>query len=116
MIGSEEEKQRIKEYVKKETYHIDKTIRDIEKYWDAKLVKIRSDFNMHLLLKKLDEKASHSETVVMFEESNIRVKEWEETLKKLEQDMQYIANSFVAIRKYVTDIKQIHSKNYINLL
>lgn len=110
MIGSEEEKQRIKEYVRKETSHIDKTIRDIEKYWDTKLVKIRSDLNVHQLIKRIDEKASHNETIVMFEESNIRVRECEETLKKLEHDMQYIANSFVAIRKYVSDIKQIHSK------
>jgi phage-related minor tail protein len=75
MIGSEEEKQRIKEYVRKETSHIDKTIRDIEKYWDAKLVKIRSDLNVHQLMKRLDEKASHNDTVVMFEESSIRVKD-----------------------------------------
>lgn len=110
MIGSEEEKKRIKECVKKETAHIDKTIRDMERYWDAKLVKMRSDLNVHQLFKRLDEKATQKETHNLFEESTMRVEGWEEQLQKLTQDMQYIANSFTSIRKYVADIKSIHSK------
>lgn len=105
MIGSEEEKQRIKECVQKETSHLDKTIRDMERYWDQKLVKIRGDLNVHQLMKRLNEKASVNETHNLFEENKMRVDDCEENLQKLGLDMQYIANSFSSIRKYVADIK-----------
>ena len=56
-------------------------MRDIEKYWDAKLVKMRSELNVHQLIKRLDDKASQSDTLVMFEESNLRINECEDALK-----------------------------------
>lgn len=73
MLGSDEEKQRIADLVKTETGHIDKAIQDMAKYWDAKLVKMRSDLNVHQLFKRVDEKASHNGTMIMFEESNMRL-------------------------------------------
>lgn len=110
MIGSDEEKKRIQESVKKETAHIDKTIRDMERYWDTKLVKMRSELNIHQLIKRLDDKASRNEAVNMFDEATMRLDGCEEHLQKLGADMQYIANSFTSIRKYVTEIKKLHSK------
>lgn len=73
LIGSDEEKRRIKECVIKETSHIDRSIRNMEKYWDAKLVKIRNELNIHQLTKRIDEKASDNEIKIMFEESNMRM-------------------------------------------
>ncbi|CAI2386065.1 unnamed protein product [Moneuplotes crassus] len=109
MIGSEEEKERIKECVKKETSHLDKTIRDMERYWDQKLVKMRQDLNVHQLMKRLNEKVSVTQANTMHDENSMRIEECEDTLHNLGQDMQYIANSFGSIRKYVVDIKKIHS-------
>jgi hypothetical protein len=109
LISSDEEKKRIKECVQKETAHLDKTIQNMERYWDAKLVRLRQDLNVHQLIRRLDEKASHSETATLFEENKMRIEGWEEHLQKLGQDMQYVANSFTSIRKYVADVKKIHA-------
>jgi hypothetical protein len=84
----------------------------MERYWDAKLVRMRSDLDVHSLVKRLDEKASHNETANMFEESKMRLEGWEDSLEKLGQDMQYVANSFTSIRKYVSEVKKIHSKQF----
>lgn len=110
MIGSDEERKRLQELVKKETSHIDKTIRDMERYWDTKLVKMRNDLNVHQLMKRLDEKATYSHTNNLHEESSIRLDSCEDALQKLGKDMQYIANSFTSIKAYVTEIKKLHSE------
>lgn len=82
----------------------------MERYWDTKLVRLRSELNVHSLMKRLEDKATKGETHNLFDEASIRIEGCEEHLQKLGHDMQYIANSFTSIRKYVSDIKKIHSK------
>lgn len=82
----------------------------MERYWDKKLVKMRSELNVHQLIKRLDEKSSITETNNLFETANLRLETCEDSLQKLGYDMQYVAKSFTSIRKYVADIKKIHSK------
>lgn len=82
----------------------------MERYWDQKIVKLRADLNVHSLIKRLDDKASVNQTNNLFEEASMRIEGWEEHLQKLGHDMQYVANSFSSIRKYVVDIKKIHSE------
>ena len=77
----------------------------MERFWDTKIVKIRNELNIHQLIKRIDEKASLNHTINLHEESSIRLDGCEESLEKLGKDMQYVANSFTAIKKYVTDIK-----------
>lgn len=81
----------------------------MERYWDQKIVKLRADLNVHSLIKRLDDKASVNQTNNLFEEASMRIEGCEEYLQKLGHDMQYVANSFSSIRKYVVDIKKIHS-------
>ena len=66
----------------------------MQKYWDGKLVMLRREIDVHQLTKRLDGLASKNEVLVMLEEENMRVSECEEGLKKLENDMEYVANSF----------------------
>jgi hypothetical protein len=82
----------------------------MERYWDQKIVKLRADLNVHSLIKRLDDKASVNQTNNLFDEASIRIEGCEEHLEKLGQDMQYVAKSFSSIRKYVVDIKKIHSE------
>jgi len=52
--------------VKEETAHISKTINEMSKFWDAKLVKIRQENETFHIVKKLDRKAESDEVERLF--------------------------------------------------
>ena len=76
----------------------------------------RKEIDVHQLTKKLDELACKNEVLVMLEEENMRVSEYEEGLKNLKMiwnmwriHLGILSLSFYStIRKYITEIKDIH--------
>ena len=59
---------------------------------------LRNEIDVHQLTKRLDELASKNEGLVLLEVKNMRVSEYKEGLKKLENDMEYMTNSFGDIK------------------
>jgi archaellum component FlaC len=91
--------------VQEETQFLVKNIYDLSKIWDAKLERIKTDFDQTRLVKELDKKADEYFVKEKMDGTNYRLEKFEDALSHLSVDMDSIKVHINRFKNFVKGLE-----------
>ena len=105
MFANNKDEARMRELVKQETNYLTKSINDMARMWDAKLVKIRHDLDIHKIHRELKMKADDAPTQDNFNAHEYKLCAFENTIVKLATDFEIFSDALNKLRQYINEIR-----------